>query len=481
MSLARKAVGATFWVAVTTYASQFVAFFANVALMRLIAPEAFGVLALAVFFATLGRKLVGFGFNHALVHRQEELPAAAGTHLLLHLTSAALVIALAAICYPLVAVHYDGITALVLVIVAVGAAFESAGYTPRIMLEKRVEFRNLQLLNLGVTVGVNAAAVLAALLWPNVWVLALRLVAAQLTGAIGYWRLNRGMKLARPSLRLARWYLSFGAPLWVAGLATFAVLQFDDFLVGTLIDKETLGFYARAYALAVLPTTMITHIVARVAFPIYANVQHDGEKLTEAFGTVLRMIVLLSAPAAVGLAYVAPEFVLVVFGAKWLPMVPLVRWLMLYELLRPIFDDVGELFTAIGHPRKISRIQIAQAAAVIVITPPLVWGLEAVGAAIAVGLVMLLGVVLAYRSLRPHVNIDAARLIVVPIVCCLAAGGVAWGVLYVWPVDDVVWRLLAKAALFTGAAAALLLLAQGRALRDDYRRLRERLKGASPS
>jgi O-antigen/teichoic acid export membrane protein len=477
MNLARRAAGATFWVATTTYAGQLVSFLANVALMRLIAPEAFGVLALAVFFATLARKLVGFGFNHAFVHKQDELPTAAGTHFALHLLAAALVVAACWIAAPIVASRYDPLTASVLLAVAIGAAFESAGYTPRLLLEKRVDFRSLQLLNLGINLGTNLVTVLLALLWPSVWVLVVRLAGAQLAGAVGYWYLGRRFAYSRPRLDMARWFLRFGAPLWVAGLATFAVLQFDDFLVGTLVSQEALGFYARAYALAVLPTTMITHIVARVAFPVYAAVQHDRERLTEAFGSVMGLIVLFSAPAAVGLAYLAPEFVEVVFGPKWMPMVPLVRWLLVYELLRPLFDDIGELFTAIGEPKKIGYIQVIQAGVVLVITPPLVLGFQAAGAAVAVGLAMLVGVALAYLLLRPHVTLDAGRLIVVPIGLCLLAAGLAWAILAQWPVAGLVARLLVKAGLFAALAAALLLAVQGRQLLSDYRRIRQRLQG----
>jgi O-antigen/teichoic acid export membrane protein len=316
MSLARRAVSATMWVAVSTYTGQLVAFLANIALMRLIAPEAFGVLAMAVVLVTFGRKLIGFGFNHALIHRQEDLPDAVGAHLTLNAGSALLIMAAGWLAFPFVVQAYDRLTALVLIGVTVEAACEYAGFTPRLLLEKRVEFRSLMLLNLGITVGINVVSVLAALLWPNVWVLLLRVLGAQLAAAVGYWLLNRRIPLARPTRAMLRWYFGFGAPLWIAGIATFAVLQLDDFLVGTMVSQEALGYYSRAYALAVLPTTMVGHIVARVAFPLYSQLQKDRERLSEAFSTVMRMIVLLAAPAAVGLAYCAPEFVQVVFGEK---------------------------------------------------------------------------------------------------------------------------------------------------------------------
>ena len=475
MSLARKAAGSTLWVAGTTYANQLITFLANIALMRLIAPEAFGVLALAVLLCTFARKLVAFGYNHALIHRQDDLPVAASTHWLMHVVSGLIVLVAVVLAQPLVAAHYDKLTAAVLVGVAVGAAIESAGHTPRILLEKEVDFRRLQLLNLGVNVGVNAIAIVAALVRPDVWVLLVRLAGAQALAAVGYWYLNGGFAKTRPTFAMIRWYLRFGAPLWIGGLATFAVLQFDDFLVGTLITAEELGYYARAYALAVLPTTMVTHIVARVAFPLYSKVQNDRAKLSEAFGTVMRLIVLLSAPAAVGLAWCAPEFVGVVFGDVWRPMALLLQLLLVYELLRPIFDDVGELFTAVGQPRKIGRIQVMQAIAMIVLATPLVWLFAAKGAAISAGLVMLLGVALAYKDLGEHVTLDLWGIFAVPVAVCLVAAGLGAAILWRWPVASEPLRLLAKIGLFGGLTAVLMALAQGRRILAEVRFLRARL------
>jgi PST family polysaccharide transporter len=447
--------------------------------MRLIAPEAFGVLALALSLTTFGRKLIGFGFNHALIHRQQDLPNAVGGHLTLNLASAVLVLAATFLAYPLVAHVYGRTTALVLIGVGVEAAFEYAGFTPRLLLEKAVEFRGLMLLNLGVTVGINILAVVLALAWQNVWVLLIRIVIAQLATTIGYWRLNPRPSIAWPSREMLRWFFKFGGPLWIGGLATYAVLQWDDFLVGTFVDKEALGYYNRAYALAVLPTTMVGHIVARVAFPLYSQLQHDRAKLSEAFSTVMRFIVLLAAPAAVGLAYCAPEFVSVVFGPKWAPMATLVRLLLLYELLRPLFDDVGELFTAIGQPRLVGRIQLAQAIVMMTLTPLVVWIFKAEGAAIAVGVVMAVGVVLAYRELRAHVTINIWRTIVTPVGLCLAAALLAeFGLRQGPPLGDV-GRLLAKAGAFGGAAAALIGVAQGRELWREFVRFRARWRGQS--
>jgi len=476
MSLARKAAGAAVWVGVTQYIGQMVGFLANIALMRLIAPEAFGVLSMAVVLVSFGRKMIGFGFNYALIHRQEDVPNAVGAHLTLNLVSAMLIFGAAVAATPLVGHFYGRLTALVVIGVALEAAFEYAGFTPRLLLEKQVEFRELMLLNLGVTIGVNVVAVLLALLWPNVWVLLIRLALSQAATTVGYWLLNRHPPIAAPSRSMLRWFFQYGGPLWVSGIATFAIFQWDNFLVGSMIDKVALGYYDRAYQLAVLPTTMVTGIIARVAFPLYSQLQNDRERLSEAFATVLRLIVLLSAPLAIGLAYCAPEFVSVIFGATWAPMANLVRLLLLYQVMRPMFDDVGELFAAVGQPRLISRIQLWQTAVMALLTPAAVYFWKAEGAAVAVGVVMLVGVALAYRNLRAHVTVNVWRVIVLPIGLCLAAAGPAeWALRQLPPAGDL-GRLFEKIGLFAAATLLLVGATQGRQLWREYQLVRARLQ-----
>jgi PST family polysaccharide transporter len=485
MSLARKAAGAAFWVGLTTYVSQIVGFLANIALMRLIAPEAFGVLSLAMTIVIFGRKVIGFGFNYALIHRQEELPNAVGAHLTLNAASAILIFGASLVATPIVGHFYDRLTALVLVGVALEAAFEYAGYTPRLLLEKEVNFRGLMLVNLGVTIGVNLLAVGLAWGWPHVWflrglpivwALVVRLALSQLATTVGYWWLNRRIPLARPSLAMLRWFFQFGAPLWISGVASFAVYQWDNWLVGTIIDEKALGFYDRAYQLALLPTTMVTGIVARVAFPLYSQLQRDRERLSEAFATVVRLIVLLSAPAAVGLAFCAPEFVSVVFGAKWAPMATLLRLLLLYQVMRPLFDDAGELFAAVGQPRLISRIQLWQTGVMALLTPAAVYSYKAEGAAVAVGVVMLVGVVLAYRNIRPFVTMNVWRVIVLPIGLCLAAAGPAEWALGRLPPAAPAALLFEKIGLYAVSTAALVGATQGRQLWREFKIVRVRLQ-----
>ncbi len=60
-------------------------------LARLLTPTRFGMVALAMFFLSIGDQIRDFGFNQALIHRQEDIASAASTHFVLKLTLAVVV------------------------------------------------------------------------------------------------------------------------------------------------------------------------------------------------------------------------------------------------------------------------------------------------------------------------------------------------------------------------------------------------------
>ncbi|MCL4234991.1 MAG: oligosaccharide flippase family protein, partial [Deltaproteobacteria bacterium] len=351
MSLGRRAVRQTLWVAGGTYLKTGVNFLANIVLMRLVAPDQFGILAMAMFFLTLGRKLVGFGFNHALVHQQDDLDRHVPTHLWMIVGLGHFVAAAAVVARPIVAAKYDLATADALLLLAIFGLLENVGHTPRLLLEKELRFDRLIRLDLVNTLASNLVGIACALAGWGWTALAAKQIAAWTIQTAGTWRLHPTLPGWKPCLRSARWYWGFGLPMWSAGIATFISLQFDDFLVGSFSGNEALGYYGRAYALASFPTVMVTHIVGRVAFPLYARVQHDRDALSRAFDRVVRVIITLTAPGVLWIAVCASELVSVVFGPDWTGMIVILQLLVIYAFLRPVYDNCGELFTAVGQPK----------------------------------------------------------------------------------------------------------------------------------
>lgn len=73
----------------------------------------------------------------------------------------------------------------------------------------------------------------------------------------------------------------FNFEKWVLGnsITIYLANQIDKIMVGKLLGVSALGFYAMAFNRSVLPMKELTAEFSRVAFPGYAKVQDDQDKI----------------------------------------------------------------------------------------------------------------------------------------------------------------------------------------------------------
>jgi PST family polysaccharide transporter len=292
---------------------------------------------------------------------------------------------------------------------------EAAGTTARVGLEKELTFASSTTVITGALFVSYAVAVGLAFQGFTYWALSAQVAVNALCGSIGFWWAYHRLP-QRPPLRwafdraLAVWMLRFGLVMSFGAIATTVLLQFDNFLVGTFVGAATLGLYAQAYKVAQWPTGLVTHVVARVSLATYAKLQNDPPRLAKSFEMSLWLILTLATPLALALFVAAPDFLILLYGEKWLPAATLLRFLVGYSILRPLLDDTGALFVAIGQPKRITMVLVIQAITLILVATPLtlVWG--ATGTALAVGVTFLIGIGVVYSHVSRTISIDLLRL-----------------------------------------------------------------------
>ncbi len=421
MSIAKKAVKGTVFVAVSTYLTFGISFITSIILARFLVPEDFGIVALADFFLLLFARVKTFGFDHALMHKQDQLDEVLSIHFILQTSLAILtfiIVIIASVFFPK---YYDPKMVTILLIFAFFSIFESMTSTPKVLLEKKLMYKQVTIFSVILTSIMSVIAIALAMWGYGVWSLVYPSAIGTIIAFIGYWILSPWKLSLKFDWELAKWLFKFGGILWIGGVMSFIVLQFDDFLVGTLVGVAALGFYSKAYHFSKLPLEMITHVVSRVAFPTYSKLQNNRKELSMAYTMVLSGILRLTIPMAIILFLIAPEFIVLLIGEKWLPMVPIFRMLIIYSLLRPIFDDGGSLCTAIGRPEIPTKLVTIQAVWVLLSAPLLTYFYGANGAAISVGIAMLIGVLLTYSKYLPkYIDISFRATFIPPIISIVA-------------------------------------------------------------
>ena len=438
-------------------------------LARILAPEHFGVVALALFYIGLAARFRALGLDRAIIHRQDATQQDVGTYLTLRVGTVALsLVLLLAILYAVSRVSVPTFLAfdVLLALVAVDLV-KGLGTIRETLLRKELAFRELAITDVVASAVMTIVAPLLAWRGAGVWAL----VAEQASGitvrfVLTWFVFGRWRPYVSWDRGAARWFLDYGRAAWGASSLAFVLDRFDDFWVGTVLGRTPLGYYSRSYEFARYPRRVIANPVVGVFSPIFAQLQDDRLRLSQAFYRAAHVILRSGFLIAGAFALVMPEFIALVIGERWSPMLLTFRLMLIYTLLDALLMLAGNLLMAVGQPQLLQRARLIQAAFFIpaVLIGARVWKIN--GVALAADGMLVVGTWVLYRQLRGIVDFSPIKLALWPLIALAVALGAG-----VWLEASAVpwgpWLMaLGKLAVFTTVFLGVL----GVAERGDYLR-----------
>ena len=214
----------------------------------------------------------------------------------------------------------------------------------------------------------------------------------------------------RPSLRFSRSdfrsLFSFGINVVGTDTVGFLARNSDNLLIGAFLGTLPLGLYAVAYRILDTSQVVLINIGRKIAFPALATLQHDQPRLIRAYFKLTRVGGALILPAYVGLALIAPELIVVLFGQRWTASGPVAALLFLIGPVLTLQAFSVSLFYAAGHPQIFFRFRliamIVRVAGFLVAVP---FGILAVAGAFAVSGYLMLPLNLYWQRVYAGVRV----------------------------------------------------------------------------
>jgi O-antigen/teichoic acid export membrane protein len=353
MSLRATAISGAKWTTASSVAVATVQFVQLTVVARLLSPGDFGMMAMVMAVIGFAQIFTDVGIGSAIIQRPENSPAELSSLFWLNVLAGTAVFVLTIAATPLVVLFFDEPRlASLLPTVAVVFVIASFGQQFQLLLQKELEFRKLALIELLSAVGGAVVAISGALAGLGVYALVFgQLGMASLATAaavtIGWrrWRPRAWFRAAdtRPYLRFGLFQLGNRG-------VNFLLARVDQIVIGALLGASALGLYNLAWNLAIMPATRINPILTRVAFPVFAKVQQQNERLKRGYLMLVWLLATTNGPILVGGAAVADALVPVIFGAQWTAMVPIFQVLAVVGLSRSIGNPIGSLVLAKGRP-----------------------------------------------------------------------------------------------------------------------------------
>ncbi|MFN3863729.1 MAG: lipopolysaccharide biosynthesis protein [Erythrobacter sp.] len=324
--LAAQVRAAVIWRSGSQVLTQIVSWCSTLIVIRLLAPQDYGLFAMAQVMLMFLSTMNGWGLASALIREEqvseERLRQTLGMLILLN-CGLALTQFLAA---PLVAAWFDQplVTRLLRVQSLLYLAVPFCAL-PHAILSRRMDFRRPAQVRLAAALAGASTALTGALSGWGVWTLVCAPMAMLLTEAIGMTRAARAP--VRPSFRFsgAGHIAGFGGVMTATQIFWFVQSQADVMIAGRVLDPHSLGVYTTGLFLAQLLAAKFVPPINEVAYAAYARQQGTGraDQGADALLATIRLVMLVALPAYAGLAVVAPVLVPVLLGEKWLEIIPL--------------------------------------------------------------------------------------------------------------------------------------------------------------
>lgn len=339
--------------------AQGVSFVVSIILARLLAPEAYGTIALVTVFTTILEVFVDSGLGTALIQKKEADDLDFSTVFYFNFAVCILLYGGMYFAAPAIARFYSQpeliplIRVISLTLIISGVKNIQHAYVSRNMLFKRFFFSTI-----GGTIFSAILGIVMAYLGFGVWAL----VAQQLSNAaidtLILWFTVKWHPKWMFSFARLKGLLSFGWKLLVSALLDTGYNNLRQLIIGKMYQTSDLAFFNKGQQFPLLIVTNINTSINSVLLPAMSREQDRADRVKQLTRRSISLSTYVMAPLMMGLAFVAPVVVKLLLTEKWLPCVPFLRIFCITYMFYPIHTANLNAIQAMGRSDLFLKLEI---------------------------------------------------------------------------------------------------------------------------
>jgi len=359
-------------------------------LARLLGPQAFGLVALAMPLIFLSAGLGDGGLGQALVRHRDPSRALESTVFWIAIaTSLLMAAALSLLAVPIARLMSEPKIAPILIALTLILPMSGSLSVANARISREKRFSMFAVVDMVASVTASLAAITAGLLGCGPWSLVIQQLL--LWGIKVCWLIPssgfRPLLICQPGLAWP--HLRFGLNAVGARLTDFGAKNFSTLLIGSLIGVVAAGHYAMGYQIVRIPELIISGPLYLSVFVAVAGCDdnHAGALALAIKG--LRGVTALLGPLFCGLALVSDLLVRVALGPAWVATGPILAMLAPAGFFLCTFNFVGGILMGLGRSDAQFRLIILNSALLVLGT--IVgsrYGAEGVAAGMSAGAIL---------------------------------------------------------------------------------------------
>ncbi|MFW6034848.1 MAG: MOP flippase family protein [Halothermotrichaceae bacterium] len=339
--LKNKAVSGVKWSTLYSLITVLISPLTLAILARILTPEEFGKIAIVTIIIGFSRQIARMGFSKAIIQKDEvsdgDLSSIFWFEQLLGFF-AFLIIYFSA---GLIGSFFDAPGAVRLVrVAALVFIFEPIDLVFRSLLKKELKMKVLKISTSIRLIVVQITKIILAIMGFGAMSFVIGNIVGIFVLTVIMFYIFYKNKLWLPKMYFSfsqlKPYLKFG--IFISGKSIFNNLYnyIDEIIIGGILGSEMLGIYHFAKRMLQYVIKLITQPIAEVGFPLLTKMTSDYKKFNRIYIKLIKFIGTVTIPAYAGIAATAPYFVPIIFGAKWIPAIPVIVILSIWGVFHSL-------------------------------------------------------------------------------------------------------------------------------------------------
>lgn len=388
--LKEKTINGFFWSFFSQFGRQILTLVITIFLARLLSPTEFGLIALVTALTGFASIFTELGYGSALIQKKDASDLDYSSVFWINIIIGVFLTLLFSIGSGLVVRFYDNPDLkTITILLSFNFLLNAITIVQRIQLVKDIQFKLLAKIELTAILMSGVLAIILAYNGFGVYSLVAQILTIAVVSNIILWYNSSW----RPSFLIDKESIKslnkFSINLMGNQIFGYWTKNLDNLLIGKYLGADALGIYSRSYSLLAYRVNSISKVLSRVMFPTLSNIQDDNLRIRNIYLKVVKMICFIVFPLIVGLYFTAENVIFLLFGEKWMAMVPVFKALSIFGFALAIGSVHGNIYLAKGKTGLQLKVGVFfKSLSILAIIIGLNWGV--LGVSYCLGIVALL-------------------------------------------------------------------------------------------
>jgi len=336
-SVKKQTIRAFSWDILGRFLTQGNTFIVSIFLARLLGPEQFGLVAMAMAFISIATVFIDIGFSSALIQRQDNTTLMYNSIFVFNILAGLTLTILTYLLAPLIGVFYKSVEVISLIRwLSLIFVFNSFNRVQNVMLNKSLNFKAVTIRTFIASAISGLFGIIAAYNGVGVYSLVIQTLSFALIGSILLWSTSSWKPKFEFSYFEVKKLMGFSIYAFFERILNNIFVRLDVLLLAKLFPPASIGFYTRSSSLVDQVTKYTSSSIIRVLFPVLSKLQDDQANYERIYFRMFSIISFLSFAITGVLYFMGSDIILLLFGKKWVNSIPIFQVLIISSCTLPL-------------------------------------------------------------------------------------------------------------------------------------------------